>query len=82
MITDMMMPGMSGMELLDYVHKQARPVPVVLISGQGNATLAVDAIKNGASSYVPKDQLGTRLVETVKQVLSVDRTEQTYTGPV
>lgn len=79
-ITDMMMPGMSGMELLDYVHKQTRPVPVVLISGQGNAALAVEAVKNGAASYVPKDQLGIRLVETVKQVLSVGGSEQSYAG--
>lgn len=75
-ITDMLMPGMNGLELLRHVRKQVKPVPVLLVSAHGSESLAAEAIRDGASSYVPKDQLASRLVETVRQVLVAARAEQ------
>ena len=77
-ITDMVMPNASGMDLLSYVHKQIRPVPVVMVSGRGNDSTAAEAIRNGAASYVSKDDLAARLVETVRQVLDVRQSAQSY----
>ena len=77
-VTDMLMPGMSGLELLRHVRRQIRPVPVLLISGQGDDTLAAQAIRDGAASYVPKDHLAARLVETTRQVLSAATAEESY----
>ena len=77
-ITDMLMPGMSGLELLRHVRKQVKPVPVLLVSGHGSESLAAEAIRDGAASYVPKDQLSARLVETVRQVLTAVGAEQSH----
>jgi CheY-like chemotaxis protein/anti-sigma regulatory factor (Ser/Thr protein kinase) len=77
-VTDMLMPGISGLELLQYIHQQTRQVPVVVISGQEDALTAVEALRQGAASYVPKKELATRLNETVKQVLASFKSKQSY----
>lgn len=75
-VTDMLMPGMNGLQLVELVQKCSNPPPIILISGQGSETLAVEAIEKGAVSYVPKDQLAERLAATMKQVLMAHRSER------
>lgn len=75
-VTDMMMPGMSGMELVQLIEERSPSVPVILMSGQGSESLAVDAIEAGASSYVPKKELQARLCPTIKQVLMARNSER------
>lgn len=53
-LADYLLPELSGLELLRYVVRRAPDVPVVLITGHGNEKLAVDALKLGAYSYLPK----------------------------
>lgn len=77
-ITDVLMSGMSGLELLNHVHRQPHRVPVIVISGQEDQSAAVAALQQGAASYVPKSELVSRLGETVKQVLDVARNERGY----
>lgn len=70
-ITDMMMPIMNGMELVCSVKAAYPHVPIVLMTGQGNETLAVEALKNGAASYIPKSALSEYLTDTVEQLLQM-----------
>ena len=77
-VTDMLMPGISGLELLEYVHKQPRKVPVIVISGQEDAMTAVEALRKGAASYVPKKELASRLNATIKQVVAAHKSKQSY----
>ena len=77
-VTDMMMPGMNGLQLLERLHSQGSCVPVILMSGQSGDELAVEAVRKGASSYVPKDQLATKLSETIKQVLGATKPEGSH----
>jgi CheY-like chemotaxis protein len=77
-VTDMLMPGISGLELLDYVHKQPRKVPVIVISGQQDAMTAVEALRKGAASFVPKAELASRLNSTIKQVFAAYKSEKSY----
>ncbi len=77
-ITDMMMPGMNGLQLVEFVRRQNCRTPVILMSGQGSESLAVDALQKGAASYVPKDDMAERLVETIQQVLSAQETVKSY----
>ncbi len=77
-ITDVLMTGMSGLDLLNHVHRQPTKVPVVVISGQDDQSSAVEALRQGAASYVPKSELSSRLGETVKQILEIERREQNY----
>ena len=77
-ITDMLMPGMNGIQLVELIRERSLSMPVILISGQGSESLAVDAIKAGAASYVPKDELTSRLSETIKQVLMARKSERAH----
>ncbi len=70
-LTDMQMPGMSGLELVTRIRVQHPRVPVILMTGQGSEAIAVEALERGAASYVPKAELARGLVNTVEEVLSI-----------
>src|SRR2546430_16814618 len=53
-ITDMKMPRMTGVELLERVAAQPQPVAVILLTAQGNNSVAVDAMKSGAYDFIQK----------------------------
>ena len=72
-ITDMHMPQVDGLRLVEAVRQDMAYVPIVLITGLGSEALAVQALKAGAASYVPKASLSSDLVPTVMHVLSVAR---------
>lgn len=75
-ITDLHMPEVDGLRLVETVREQHAQVPIVLITGQGSENLAVQALKTGAASYVPKVSLATELVPTVMQVLALSRADR------
>jgi DNA-binding NtrC family response regulator len=62
LLSDVRMPGMSGLELLDRVRATHAEMPVVLITAHGSVALAVDAMKRGAADFVQKpfdkDEIG------------------------
>lgn len=68
-VTDLQMPEMNGLELVQEVKNKFPLVPIILMTAQGSEVIAVEALQQGASSYVPKVQLTELLVETVEQVL-------------
>ena len=53
---DIMMPGIGGMETLRRLRLLAPDLPVVMISAQGTAEVAVQAMKGGATDYITKGQ--------------------------
>ena len=53
-LSDVRMPGMDGMELLSEVQKKHRDVPVILLTAHGTVSLAVEAMKAGASDFLTK----------------------------
>lgn len=70
-LTDLRMPGMSGLELVGAIRREFPAVPVVLMTSQGSEQIAVRALKAGAASYVPKADLKMELAETIRQVLDL-----------
>jgi CheY-like chemotaxis protein len=76
-VTDLIMPNMDGLELVAAVIKEHPLVPVILMTGKGSEKIAVDALKAGASSYVPKDVLQDLLLDTVENLLAMAYEEQT-----
>lgn len=70
-VTDLMMPGMDGLELVAAVRERHPGVPVILMTGQGDEAIAAQALQAGAASYVPKRMLAQELLATVQRVLSV-----------
>ncbi len=53
-ITDLMMPGISGLELLERLRAKRREVNVIMITGYPTIKTAVQAVKLGAFDYLPK----------------------------
>jgi two-component system response regulator FixJ len=53
-ITDVRMPGISGIELLQYLKKLPFELPVIVITGHGDVPLAVEAMKLGAIDFFEK----------------------------
>src|ERR1017187_4158912 len=53
-LLDIRMPGMDGIELLDNLKEQGIRMPVIIITGHGDVSLAVRAMKNGAFDFIQK----------------------------
>ena len=53
-ISDIRLPDMSGLQLLDNIKSQSLPTPVILMTGFGTVQNAVDAMKKGAFDYILK----------------------------
>ena len=53
-IADYLMPGMTGIEFLEALQRESRNIPVIMITGQGSESVAVQAMKLGASDYLVK----------------------------
>lgn len=77
-LTDMLMPDMDGLELVDALRSDYPGIPAILMTGQGSEELAVQALQRGAAGYVPKKKLPHQLVDIVEQLiarLQVDRSQ-------
>lgn len=70
-VTDLVMPGMSGLELVESVRAQHPNLPIILMTAFGSGEIAVEALKRGAAHYVPKARLGEDLLATVESVLAL-----------
>jgi CheY-like chemotaxis protein len=72
-LTDMQMPEMDGLQLVEEVRAKYPAVPVILMTAHGSEEIAVQALQKGAASYVPKRNLARDLSETIESVLGVAR---------
>lgn len=70
-LTDLQMPEMDGLQLVEEVRGRYPGIPVVLMTAHGSEEVAVLALKRGAASYVPKRNIARDLVDTVRSILAV-----------
>lgn len=77
-VTDLQMPDMDGLELVTQIRFKHPEVPVILMTAHGSEQLAVEALEQGASGYVPKAHLATKLLGAVRELLSQVHADQTY----
>ena len=70
-ISDLRMPVMNGLQLVENIKSQGYGVPVILMTSYGSEEIAVQALRTGAASYVPKSALEKNLITTINSVLSV-----------
>jgi two-component system response regulator FixJ len=68
-ITDVRMPGISGVELLRRLKSLEAPFPVIVITGHGDVPLAVEAMKLGAVDFLEKPFEDDALVAAVQSAL-------------
>ena len=69
---DVKMPGMDGLEALQRIKAANDAVPVVIISGHGTVSTAVEATKAGAMDFIEKPLSSERVLVTIRNAL--DRT--------
>jgi two-component system, NtrC family, nitrogen regulation response regulator NtrX len=74
-LSDVVMPGKSGLELLEDLKKGGVKTPIVLISGQANIEMAVRATKLGALDFLEKPISTDKLLVTVENALRLSRLE-------
>lgn len=55
-VSDMNMPGMNGLELLKEIRKSDTVVPVIILTGNEEISIAIEAMNNGANGYLLKDE--------------------------
>lgn len=69
-VSDVKMPNMDGIELLDAIKQRDGDIPVILITGHGDVPMAVDAMKRSAYDFLEKPFSPVKLTETVNRALS------------
>jgi CheY-like chemotaxis protein len=77
-VTDLQMPDLDGLELVNAIGAKYPGVPVVLMTAHGSENIAAQALASGAASFVPKSALAESLVETVMHVLMMTESEARY----
>lgn len=70
LIVDVRLPGMSGLELLEQLHKQNRMLPIIVITGYGDILMAVRAMKAGAIDFLLKPFNDQDLLEIVQNCIN------------
>ncbi|BDD91482.1 MULTISPECIES: sigma-54-dependent transcriptional regulator [Pandoraea] len=68
-VSDIRLIGMSGLELLSHLRQHAPEVPVILVTGHGDISMAVQAIRDGAYDFIEKPFAPDRLIESAKRAL-------------
>jgi len=70
-VTDLKMPGLSGLELLEVLRREAPEVPVIMVTGYASVDSAMEAMKRGATDFIKKpydmEELGLLVEKTLER---------------
>ncbi|MCG7873532.1 MAG: response regulator transcription factor [Candidatus Thiodiazotropha lotti] len=72
LLLDVRMPGMSGLELQEYLKVNQIAIPVIIITGHGDVPMAVRAMKAGAVDFIEKPFNDELLLESIRHAMAVD----------
>jgi two-component system C4-dicarboxylate transport response regulator DctD len=72
-VTDVRLPGRSGLDLLQHAVQLDRELPVILVTGHGDVAMAVQAMRVGAYDFVEKPFSADHLVAVVRRALDKRR---------
>jgi two-component system C4-dicarboxylate transport response regulator DctD len=67
LVTDVRLPGMSGLELLQAARKIDPDLPVIVVTGHGDIAMAVQAMHDGAYDFIEKPYSSEQLAEVVRR---------------
>jgi len=68
-LTDVRMPGLSGLELLRTIGEGGLPIEVILITGHGDVPMAVEAMRAGAFDFLQKPYVPEQLVNSLNRAV-------------
>jgi len=80
-ITDLQMPEMDGLELVEAIRNRYPTLPVIITTAVGSEELAAAALRSGANSYVPKRHLVQDLARVVKRQFTLASLDQEGSSP-
>ncbi|PUB78682.1 MAG: DNA-binding response regulator, partial [gamma proteobacterium symbiont of Ctena orbiculata] len=72
-VSDIRLPGIDGLALLQRLQQMDATLPIILITGHGDISMAVDAMHKGAYDFIEKPFSAERLVDTVRRALEKRR---------
>ena len=72
-VSDLRMPGMSGLELQDELHRRSVNLPIIFISAYAEVQSVVRAMRGGALDFFQKPFSSQQLIERVQDGLRIDR---------
>jgi RNA polymerase sigma factor (sigma-70 family) len=81
-VSDVRMPGMSGLELVHHLKAQDVGIPIILITGHGDIDMAVAAIKVGAFDFIEKPFDEARLLASIRNAVEKGRQRETDASEV
>ena len=68
-ISDLKMPGMDGMELIEEITKMGKHIPVLIITAYGSIESAEEAVRKGAYDYITKPFRKEQILIAIKRAL-------------
>ena len=77
-VTDMLMPNLDGLELIKQLRQIKPQIPVILISEVGSEEISVEALRVGATAFVPKSQIHEEIIGTIEHALELMKTDYSY----
>lgn len=84
-VLDVQMPGMSGIELMRELASRSNRLPVIFATAHGDIDMAVQALKDGASDFLPKPVKADRLIAAIEKAVKADlerrKAERDRCGP-
>lgn len=75
-VTDIRMPGMSGLELQQRLLESRCDAPLIFITGHGDVPMAVTAMKRGAADFIQKPFRDQELIDRIHQALEQDKSRR------
>jgi len=72
-VSDVRMPGVSGIDLVRQLNARGLRTPIILITGHGDIDMAVSAIKAGAFDFIEKPFDETRLLASIQEAVKHER---------
>ncbi len=81
LVTEVHLPDMSGIELLDRLRRRGLGLPVIFIANRSDVPTAVRAIRSGAADFLEKPFLDRALLQRTRELLAAGRRPQVANQP-
>jgi len=72
LVTDVRLPGTSGLDLLSHLQTHGMPIATIIITAYGAVPMAVRALKNGAVDFIVKPYNDQELLDSIQRAIELD----------